>query len=435
MRSLDLGTAVAIAVLLAGTGGLAWAVADAAGRTEGGGSSPTWFTRHLDPRDDALFLALEVEDARRNDLWLLAQRYHGARGEGEPYYQLWRFESGARRAALTVPEAKVDPRSFSETLRRLDDGTVALGFLSPEGAPVVLVFDPRTRAWRDWGGSAALREQGPAATLAIAANGDVVVASAGQALSTVARIGDDGQIRWRHAFTGAASDLAQVTEISTLGESVVTLGFRSTAADDTVTEDGIEAALIVLDARGRPSALTSLPEKPARLIPSPTDEVAVAMGHFQPAAAVPIAAFALAPAAPATDDETESKAGTVALARKSASIALPTETRRNERLAVAHACGDLFAYADEEEAASGKSIRVAVVGEKGEITERILTGADPEEPTIVSSISLVPDGEVLYVAATVVQVLETREIRSGIDLYRLDLSAVCQPGSEEESKR
>lgn len=425
MRSLDLGTAVAMAVLLAGTAGVAWTVAEPAGDSQDAGARPTWFSRHLDPRDDALFLDLDVEDARRDDLWLLAQRYHGARGEGEPFYELWGFESGARQTVLTVPGAKVDPDSFAETVRRLDDGTVALGFLGPDGAPVVLVFDPRSREWRDWGGSAALRERGPAAAIAIDRQGDVIVASAGQALSTVARVADDGGVRWAHAFTGTGGDLAQVTEISAMGESVVALGFR----------EQIDAALVVLDAQGRPSAVTPLPEAPARLIPSHGDEVAVAMGLFEPEATVPIAAFELETAVPESADEAAAKTGTVALARESTALALPTATRRNKRLTVAHACGDLYAYADEEKAPSGKSIRFALVGPQGELVERILTGADPEDPIIVSSISLVPRGAVLYVAATVVKVLETREIRSGIDLYRLDLSGVCGPASEQESMR
>ncbi len=411
---------LAASLLLAAAGGLAQATAEAQGGasdgTVGAALESAWFSRHLDPLGDAAFLALEVDDARRNDLWLLARRYQGARGEGEAFHELWRFEAGERRRVYPLSAEQVAANSRFAALRRLDDGGVAVGFLSPDAEAVVLVLDPGASALRASAGSAALKQLTPVSALALHSDGDVTVA-AGQGLVTVARLDPHGGTRWRHVFGGSAGELAEVSELAILGGDVVALGVRTPAAADGRGE--VEAALTLLGADGQPRSTAALPEWPARSVASPAGEVAVAMGRFQPGVAVPVATFA-AVVGPEPD------VSVPVLARKSTAETLPTEQRRNWRLAVARVCGNLYAYADEEPAAGhdGEHIRLALVGENGEV-EKILTGAGPEDLMIIDTISLIPSGETLYVAVTIVQVLETREIRSGIDVYKLDLGSVC----------
>ncbi len=424
------------AVLLTTAGGSACAVAEAqdGGRkvSRGAALETVWFARHVDPRNDAEFLALEVDDSQRDDLWLLARRYRGARGEGDPFHELWRFESGERRRVFHLSSEQVAPYSHFAALRRLDGGEVVVAFLSPEGLPLVFRLNPGADTLRDGAGGAALRELAPLSAIAVHPGGDVVVATAHQGLSMVARFGPDGAARWRHTFQGTIGELAHVLELAVLGADVVALGFRTPAGEDAARAEA-EAALVSLGADGRPGAPAVLPEQPGLLIASPVGEVAVAMGRFLPWAAVPVgtgpidfepdapfllAAFGPAPPVLETDPP--------ALAIKSTAT-LATELRRYQRLVVARTCGNLFAYAGEEQAAEHgvESIRLALVDESGEIIDKILTGAGPDDPTILGSLSLVPHGEALYVAATIVQVLETREIRSGIDVYRLDLDSVC----------
>ena len=73
----------------------------------------------------------------------------------------------------------------------------------------------------------------------------------------------------------------------------------------------------------------------------------------------------------------------------------------------------------------GEVIRLSVVDDSTLVSSHDLRQSKIESRNVLQSISLFSHGPIIYIATNVTRIDETRVLRTGIDLYRVDASRLC----------